>query len=230
MKTWSRLRLSLVRDKLQVFFLGLLLGLVLGGGFFLLKLDEYVQKMEFYKSLTENNDEKEQKKTEKSGKDKKSAKKTAKSAVAEESGTEQPETDTLAAETDAEFTTGGPAADEIVVRTNEMIAENIIPLRNLDITAQTDSMVRKEAGVRDDVARNMTVEYWKSPLNSKGYKLTRSRLVLFGYTPDDKIQLCKLDNSIYLKTASGVFRLEFSSSYRQLERVNDEELVGRLNG
>ncbi len=230
MKTWSRLRLSLVRDKLQVFFLGLLLGLVLGGGFFLLKLDQYVQKMEIYKSLTDNSDEKTEKPTKNSDRQQKASKKTVKNTNTETAGEEQSVSDSLPNLADDELTTGGPAADDIVVRTPEMIGENVLVLRNLDVTAQTDSVARKEAGVRDEASRNMTVEYWKSPLNSKGYKLTRSRLVLFGYTPDDKIQLCKLDNSIYMKTASGVFRLEFSSSYRQLERVTDETLVGRLNG
>ncbi|MGL5889611.1 MAG: hypothetical protein ACRC3B_06995 [Bacteroidia bacterium] len=230
MKTWSRFRLSLVRDKLQVFFLGLLLGLVLGGGFFLLKLDQYVQKMEIYKSLTQNSDEKDKKTTEKPDKERKATKKPAKTEVADNTDTEQPETDSVQTEGEGEFTSGGPASDEIVVRTPEIIGENIVALRNLDVTAQADSVARKEAGVRDEASRNMTVEYWKSPLNSKGYKLTRSRLVLFGYTPDDKIQLCKLDNIIYMKTSTGVFRLEFSSSYRQLERITDEVLVDRLNG
>src|ERR1044071_3115140 len=53
-----RPRASFFRDKLQVFFLGLLLGLVLGGGFFLLKLDQYVKELSFYKSLTEEKKDK----------------------------------------------------------------------------------------------------------------------------------------------------------------------------
>ena len=53
-----RPRTSFFRDKLQVFFLGLLLGLVLGGGFFLLKLDQYVKELSFYKSLTEEKKDK----------------------------------------------------------------------------------------------------------------------------------------------------------------------------
>src|ERR1041385_93785 len=51
-----RSRFSYFRDKLQVFFLGLLFGLVLGGGFFVLKLDQYVKELSFYKSLTQKDD------------------------------------------------------------------------------------------------------------------------------------------------------------------------------
>ena len=49
-------RLSYFRDKLQVFFLGLLFGLVIGGGFFLLKMDQYVKELSFYRSITAKQD------------------------------------------------------------------------------------------------------------------------------------------------------------------------------
>ena len=51
-----RSRFSYFRDKLQVFFLGFLLGIVLGGGFFLLKFDSYIKDLSFYKSLTNKDD------------------------------------------------------------------------------------------------------------------------------------------------------------------------------
>jgi hypothetical protein len=230
MKTWSRLRLSLVRDKLQVFFLGLLLGVVLGGGFFLLKLDEYVQKMEFYKSLTSKDEssapEKEKKKPENR---EKPSRKSNKNTPSDNS----PQSDNLSDTTQSgsDELTGGPAGDEqFELRTKEMIGEAVIPVRNLDQVSPTDSVMRKEAGVRDESARNFTVEFWRSPLNSKYYTLTRSRLVLFGFTPDDKIQLTRLDNSIYMKTPAGVFRLEPTSKDRPYERVTDESVLSRING
>lgn len=230
MKTWSRLRLSLVRDKLQVFFLGLLLGLVLGGGFFLLKLDEYVQKMEFYKSLTSKDPEApaEKSKTKTGGREK-SSRKTEKTASSNPSSGTVNETDSTATTDGTER--GGPAGDEdIDLRTREMIGQAVLPLRNLDQASATDSVMRKEAGVHEENPRNITVEYWRSPLNSKYYTLTRSRLVLFGFTPEDKIQLSKIDNQIYMKTPIGVFRLEPTSKDKPYERVSDESVLSRING
>jgi hypothetical protein len=230
MKTWSRLRLSLVRDKLQVFFLGLLLGLVLGGGFFLLKLDEYVQKMEFYKSLTSKEEETPAEKSKpKPGNREKTPRKNERTAsTGSSSGTEN-ETDSTTVADGSE--SGGPAGDEdIDLRTREMIGQAVLPLRNLDQVPATDSVMRKEAGVLEETSRNITVEYWRSPLNSKYYTLTRSRLVLFGFTPEDKIQLSKIDNQIYMKTPIGVFRLEPTSKDKPYERVSDESVLSRING
>jgi hypothetical protein len=230
MKTWSRLRLSLVRDKFQVFFLGLLLGLVLGGGFFLLKLDEYVQKMEFYKSLTSKDDESpaDKGRTQNESRDKLPRKSTKSASGTPASGNAN-ETDSAAVSGD--YDGGGPAGDEdIDLRTREMIGEAVIPLRNLDQVSASDSVMRKEAGVHEESTRNITVEFWRSPLNSKYYTLTRSRLVLFGFTPEDKIQLSKIDNQIYMKTPLGVFRLEPTSKDKPYERVSDESVLSRING
>ena len=49
----SRYRLHQFGNRLQVFFLGLLLGIVLSGGFFLLKLDDYVKDLALVKSFTD---------------------------------------------------------------------------------------------------------------------------------------------------------------------------------
>ncbi|MCA6363304.1 MAG: hypothetical protein IM638_09715 [Bacteroidetes bacterium] len=230
MKTWSRLRLSLVRDKLQVFFLGLLLGLVLGGGFFLLKLDEYVQKMEFYKSLTSKDDDAPAEKNKpKPGNREKSSRKNERNPSTGNTAANINETDSTAVSDGSE--SGGPAGDEdIDLRTNEIIGQAVVPLRNFDQSSGTDSVMRKEAGVHEEASRNITVEYWRSPLNTKYYTLTRSRLVLFGFTPEDKIQLSKIDNQIYMKTPIGVFRLEYTSKDKPYERVSDESVLSRING
>lgn len=234
MNVRSRFRLALVRDKLQVFFLGLLLGLVIGGGFFLLKLDHYVQQMGIYKTLTKSDDTNSIRDTEN---DQSTASAPEKKSIKRKSSPTDSTPDILGdtlADSDSDligsYNEGGPAGDEIVVRKDELIAQVGLSLRNLDTPAPVaDSLARKEAGVRDEPPRIITVEYWKSPLNYKGYKLTRSRLVLFGLTQEDQVALYKFDNSIFLKSTTGVFRLEPSSDFRQMERITDEAVIGRLN-
>jgi hypothetical protein len=54
---WALNKMASFKDKLQVFFLGLLLGLLLGGGFFLFKLDQYVKELSIYKSFTRSSEQ-----------------------------------------------------------------------------------------------------------------------------------------------------------------------------
>src|ERR1700733_11969403 len=41
------------KDKLQVFIMGLMLGLLVGCGFFIFKLDDYFRELNFYKHLSQ---------------------------------------------------------------------------------------------------------------------------------------------------------------------------------
>ena len=53
-------------------------------------------------------------------------------------------------------------------------------------------------------AKDIMVEFWKSPLNITGYELTRNRLKLFGFNPNESIslQLDKNEEQILLNTES----------------------------
>jgi hypothetical protein len=43
--------MSSFKEKLQVFMLGLMAGLIIAGGFFILKLDDYFKELNFYKNV-----------------------------------------------------------------------------------------------------------------------------------------------------------------------------------
>lgn len=231
----TRSRFRSFRDKLQVFFLGLLSGLVLGGGFFLLKLDEYVKQ--FGKTFTGDKDstvfseplvadkpEKDPKKT-KNYTDAAGKNKTSDSVYAGNNSTDTIVYDSL----------GGPAADyepnpsdEIVVRKDELLGQRTTGIAELTKT-ETDTALQKLSGIREVPVKNLQVEFWRSPLNYRGYKMSKSKLVLFGSEPADELQLYKLDEVIYMKNRNGVFRLDFTSDFRQPERINDATLLARMN-
>jgi hypothetical protein len=222
-----RSRFSYFRDKLQVFILGFLLGIVLGGGFFLLKLDSYVKELSFYKSLTQKDDKDENDLQPVKGAEDKPKAKKPKDKPRTYTATDNisMRSDSLAA-SDTSFSQGfTPEAggDEIVIRKDEMLDTKPMAISNLDIPA--DSANTKTAA---DNGHYITIEFWKSPLNYRGYKFSRSRLVLFGFETADVAGLYKSQNSTYLKTSIGVFRLEASSDFHQFERVTDESLIARM--
>jgi len=226
----SRYRLYQFGNRLQVFFLGLLLGIVLSGGFFLLKLDDYVKDFAMNNPLLSQDKEEDEtvvadKETEKPVKPKKNVANTT-------DGNNATDVADSAQETNSADTSGNPSVTdpngEIVVRTNELLGEKVISLVNLDGTKAIDSIRSKEAGIKEEPGKSVTVEFWQSPLNYKGYTLSRSRLVLFGFTTDENVSLYRMDNAMFMKTSGGVFRLENTADFRQLERVTDEALLARL--
>lgn len=226
----SRYRLYQFGNRLQVFLLGLLFGIVLSGGFFLLKLDHYVKDFAMNNPLTSSDKEEEQATTDEQQK-KDQPVKTRKNTTVKDISTNDAAGDSTDVADSNDSTDATMVSDpngDIVVRTNELLGEKVVPLVNLDGTKTIDSIRSKEAGIKEDPGKTVTIEFWQSPLNYKGYTLTRSRLVLFGFTTDDQLTLYRLDNAMFMKTGGGVFRLENTADFRQLERVTDEALLARL--
>lgn len=231
----TRSRFRSFRDKLQVFFLGLLSGLVLGGGFFVLKLDEYVKQ--FGKTFTGEKDSTVFSEPIAAVKPEKDPKKTKNYTDA---GTRNTGRDSVYAgnnptDTIVYDSLGGPAADyepntsdEIVIRKDELLGQRAAGIVELS-KSEADTALQKLSGIREVPVKNLQVEFWRSPLNYRGYKMSKSKLVLFGSEPADDLQLYKLDEVIYMKNRSGVFRLDFTSDFRQPERINDATLLARLN-
>lgn len=223
-----RYRLHQFGNRLQVFFLGLLFGIVLSGGFFLLKLDDYVKDFAMNNPLMNRSKDDDEPVVNENPTD--LSEQPKKNNPEDNPGKRTPEQvsfDSLTPKDTIVNVYVSNPDDEIVVRTNEKIGEKFVTLVNLDGTKAIDSIRSKEAGIREEPGRIVTVEFWRSPLNYKGYTLTRSRLVLFGLA-EENISLYRMDQSMFMKTAGGVFRLENTADFRQLERVTDEALLGRL--
>lgn len=225
----TRYRLHQFGNRLQVFLLGLLFGIVLSGGFFLLKLDDYVKDFAMNNPLV-NQDEKDEDETTQDQSSEKTVKPKKNTNVSDENNRNDVtnESDSLSSDdTTGNVLVTDPNGD-IVVRTNELLGEKVVSLVNLDGTKAIDSIRSKEAGIKEEPGKSVTVEFWQSPLNYKGYTLSRSRLVLFGFGTEENISLYRLDQSMFMKTTGGVFRLENTADFRQLERVTDEGLLARL--
>ena len=233
------------RDKLQVFFLGLMLGLLIGGGFFILKLDNYFKELSFHKSAQDEEDsegeempvtDEKQASPQKSAKDisapvvKKQPKDSAMTNIAVPAAV----TDTVTMTADSispmeKMSDGG----EIIVRKDEMTAAQTVEVINLSLSANAkspkDSLLQQVSGMRDDAKSSLRIEFWRSPLNYKGYKMTRNKIVVYGISSSDPVSVFKLDDEIYMKHLNTAYRLTFSNDFRQFEKVSDAGILSRLN-
>jgi hypothetical protein len=195
----------------------------LGGGFFVLKLDQYVKELSFYKSLTEKDpktamvtpdDETPAEET----KPKKVKKETVRSDSSDATSSNlQSDADTA-----LPVVYTGNTNSEIVVRKDEQLASKTYSIINVD-AKKVDS-----AGAKEPPAASLAVEFWKSPLNYHGYKYIRNKLVLFGYGDQDLVSVFKVDNTTVLKCLTGVFRIEPTTEFHQLERITDENTLAKI--
>jgi hypothetical protein len=230
-------------NRLTIFLLGLSVGLLVGAGFFIFKIDDYLSKMSLFKSGPDTIVAVTQNKTE-DKKDQASAKKweQTKKTVGKDSLTVSKNDsvkvissnlkDSLVA--DSSLTVYNPHPDDIVVKKDEMVSAKVIDVTNVtppDPKNPKDSILQKESGIRDDTKNSVNayqVEFWQSPINYKGYKMLKNKIVLFGIAQNENLKLFKIEDGIYMKQQQNVYRLAFTSDFKQFENVKDQTVLAKL--
>ena len=119
----------------------------------------------------------------------------------------------------------------------EVKKDELINTRNMNVMGinpnpknAKDSAMQNISGIRDDKnpGTSLSVEFWVSPINYKGYKMTKNKLVLFGVPGNGDLSLHRIDGVLFLRHEQSVYRLEPSDDFRSLEKVNDPELISKI--
>lgn len=132
-------------------------------------------------------------------------------------------------------TTGMAQDSDIVVMTNQLISVLSVPFKNKDTNSvnkkseETDSVLESMSEVSDTKDPvNYRIEFWKSPLNYKGYKMSKGKIILYGISPVSNASLTKADGTYYLLVNQNAFRVEYTDDYKLFDRVTDKTILKKL--
>ncbi|HXB41030.1 MAG TPA: hypothetical protein VNZ49_10845 [Bacteroidia bacterium] len=220
------------REKITPFTLGLSLGLLAACLFFIFKLDDYIRRIDFTSINQKNkvteetvNPKDEKEKPENTREEKASGKKT-------ETMQQKKSTDSFISVnniTDSSYNES---------ETYRVLKEELQSVKNIYVKVvgpkekndNKDSLIASLAGVTmPDEKEFFMIEFWKTPLNSKGYKMTRSRLLIYGFNEAADLQLVKDADKYYLKNNNIIYSLSYSAEFKPLERANETEIAGKFN-
>lgn len=234
--------MSSFKEKSYGFIIGILVGLIVAGGFFIFKLDDYFKELNFYKSVS-NTFSSDTKTAESSAKEEvapKSAetKKKKKEAVitVDKFGEDEKvvKVDSNKVVKDSLTLENPSNNNDVVVRKDELLSTKTLEVLNLDPVAKMngkDSLLQKVSGIKDDRSTSkqyLNIEFWSSPLNYKGYKMSKYKLILYGVSSPEGLKIFKLEDVIYLKSSSFVYRLDATGEFKPYERITDESILNRL--
>jgi hypothetical protein len=205
------------RRKIPSFVFGVSIGLIIGIGFFIFKLDDYFNKIKT--ASTKEIKIIEQPVIQEKKAETKEDKERYKINTKVSPYTNYKEVDSMIRSED----------NEINLAKEEFISVKNIKLIDLDVT-QKDTMAAKLAGVnRNENASLFFVEFWKTPLNSKGYRMTRNRIILYGFSDFSSLNLYKVDEVYYLKSEDQVYKVSPNADFMPMDRVNDADLLAKIN-
>lgn len=200
------------------------MGLLAGVAFFMFKIDDYIKKINkpsidnikiVEQTVTEDPD-KDNTSRKENGNDKERHKPTINTKNSP--SINYSEVDELLKE------------EAIKVAQEELLSVKNIKVINLDVRSKKDTLTGQLAGVTSSDYPNMFfVEFWKTPLNSKGYRMTRNRVILYGLSDFSSITIYKVDDNYYLKNDDLVYKISAGTEFKPMEPVNDSELLARIN-
>lgn len=205
--------------KIPPFVFGVSIGLLAGIAFFIFKVDDYLKRfnkpnidnIKIVEQTISNTGDSEKKENSKSNE--KYSVSTKKSPSLNYS-----EIDSLLKE------------EAINVAQEELLSVKNIKVINLDANTKHDTLTGQLAGVTStDFPNLFFVEFWKTPLNSKGYRMTRNRVILYGLSDFSSITIYKVDDNYYLKDDDVVYKISSGTEFKPMELVQDSDLLAKIN-
>ncbi|GEM_PF-3378879 len=91
---------------------------------------------------------------------------------------------------------------------------------------ELDSMLGKNGS--NPNKNYLLVEFWESPLKSKGYKKGNNKIILYGITLYDFVSFRFYNDTLYLKYLNQFYPLEFTPDFKSLKPVSDLALIDKL--
>ena len=205
--------------KIPPFVFGVTVGLLAGVAFFIFKIDDYLKK--FNKPNISNIKivERVEGKPSKDTKDSESSKQKHKGINTKKSPSiNYAEVDKLIKE------------EDVSVAAEELLSVKNIKVINLDTKEKKDTLTGQLAGVISNEYPDMFfVEFWKTPLNSKGYRMTHNRVILYGLSDFSNITIYKVEGNFYLKDEDVVYKISSGTEFKPMELVNDSQLLAKIN-
>lgn len=119
---------------------------------------------------------------------------------------------------------------ELNVATDELLTvKNVKVIKIGDINSASDTLAANLAGVKETTTNLYFVEFWKTPLNSKGYRFSKNKIMMYGFIDFNNVVLYELENSYYIKCSDQVYKLFYGGDFKPLERVIDTDLLAKIN-
>lgn len=228
----SKYSMGRFSQKVQVFIFGISLGLLIGCLFFIFKLDDFFTKVSLFEKDPKAKVHEEIVKEDNTPTPEKN----------NNSNKEKKKTKVISTNSDSNIISNYSNENNVIVSEDEninVLKEELIGVKNLylkDFDANSgyksisDSTLTAMSGITSNKKNDFyMIEFWKTPLNSKGYKMTRNRVLIYGIKEKEDLTLVKFNDNYYLKNNSEVFKLNYSADFKPMERVSENAILQKLN-
>jgi hypothetical protein len=126
--------------------------------------------------------------------------------------------------------------EEIIVRKDMLLS--IKSLKPIDKTVGSTEADADDKSLAKELAEKMNpeakvpdyesksfktyqIELWKSPVNFKGYKMSKSKIVLYGLEDEEALKLYSVNDNLYLNYHNNIYKLEETEEFEPFNKIKD---------
>jgi hypothetical protein len=113
------------------------------------------------------------------------------------------------------------AEDNVVVLADKLVSTSRIQV--IDLSTDSSAAKTKKA------ASVYAIEYWQSPLNYRGYRTQKNKIILYGLNKEEQLKLIRYHDKLYLKFQNQFSVIENYTDYHSFEKLFDQQLISHLN-
>ena len=137
------------------------------------------------------------------------------------------------ASSDSTERSSGSSYDDIVVSKDELIITRLIKIAGevpeIDNGYELDSLLTDQRQTKRKPKGIIKTEFWKSPLNYRGYKFDENKLVIFGLYEVNNVSITGYNNELFVKYNDIYYLIEYTDDFKSFFPMKNEMLLKELN-
>ena len=76
----------------------------------------------------------------------------------------------------------------------------------------------------EKVSSDYQVEFWVSPINYRGYKMSKNKLILFGIDEPEAVKLYRVKDALYMSYLKDYYRLNASFDFMSYQKLKEADI------
>jgi hypothetical protein len=130
-------------------------------------------------------------------------------------------------------TSNSGSFDNIVISKDELLFTRLVKIvgqyQNGTDSYELDSVLTDQRNSHKKDQSTIKVEFWRSPINYKGYKFDDVKLVVFGLLEFNNLSLIGQNNNLFIRYNKEYYQVEPTDDFKSFIPVKNSGLIKELN-
>jgi hypothetical protein len=114
----------------------------------------------------------------------------------------------------------------------ELIYTLEVPLEDKDLQKKNEEESKLSNELTDNLQTSrkemLLVEFWKSPLNYQGYRMSANNLIIYGFADIETPDFIFFNSSVFMNDNDNYYHLENTEQFKPFVKITNTNLINQL--